>query len=183
MKNSFIVARLKALVVFVALIAVASVAFLPSVSSAYALLDQSVVQLNENTFLFQIEYRLNYLNYDTFGPIVPYLIDGEVSTTSPLMQYSFVDEEGNKLSDIENTSLVLSQADIVGTQYYIADRNSSPFVLTSIVTLSPEQVASGESLALQVDWLPFTLRKDGEEKVTAVREVDLTEFKTSAISW
>jgi len=52
----------------VTLASVTFFAFLPHVTSAYAILDQSAARLNDNTILFQVDYRLNYLNYDTYAP-------------------------------------------------------------------------------------------------------------------
>jgi len=183
MKNLFIPKRINNLITYVTLASVTFFAFLPHVTSAYAILDQSAARLNDNTILFQVDYRLNYLNYDTYAPIFPFHVN-ETSTSSPYIQYSLVDEAGNKVAGLDSTSLVLSQADIVDNQYYITDGESRPFSLVSFVTLPPELVATSGALALQIDWLPFTLVQDGKESDAAVRQKDLTnDFKTPLISW
>ena len=182
MKNEFVSTQLKNVSTLVAVLAVILVAFMPSVSSAYAVLGQSATQLTEDTFLLQIDYRLNYLTYDTFAPVLAHQVN-DISITAPYVQYSFVDEAGDKVTGVESASIVLSDAEVVDGQYYFADRDSSPFTLMSIVQLSPEQQIEGGSLALQIDWLPFTLKKAGEEQATAVREADLADFQTPLINW
>lgn len=147
---------------------------------AHAVIDQSAAKVNENTFIFQVTYRLNYLNYDTFAPILATHVR-EVATSSPYLQYSFVNTDGEKVNGVNSTAIVLSEAEIVGEQYYFADKDGSFFTLLSIVQLSPELTASGDSLALQVDWLPFTLRKGGENQKVILFGPDLKNYKTPAL--
>jgi hypothetical protein len=94
-----------------------------------------------------------------------------------------VDEDGAIVSEVTNTSIVLSNADRVGDRYYFADKDSSSFSLISIVRISPEINIVESGLSLEINWLPFTLMRDGIGQNTAVPETDLVDFKTSTLTW
>jgi hypothetical protein len=161
---------------------------LPQSALAYTTTAQSVTKLSDDAYLFQITYRLNFLNRDVRVPIMPTRLStmSDFSTSSPQLQFSLRDANGGLLTTGNTTAVVLSQVSIDGGQYYLPERTPGFFTLIALVTRAPGTggtLSPAGTAKLQIDWLPFTLIDDGEEQLARVPEADLLPFKTPSIVW
>ena len=155
---------------------------LPQSASAYNTTAQSVTKLTDNILLFQVTYRFNFLNRDMRTPVLASRVTA-TDTSSPLLQYSLRDSAGEAIATGNSTAIVLSDAVVKDKQYFLPAGTPGSFTLMAIVQLPSAAVATGGEASLQIDWLPFTLIKDGEETLARVPNADITPFKTPSIAW
>lgn len=156
-------------------------ALVPYSASAYTTTAQSVTKLSDTATLFQITYRLHFLNRELRVPLLSSRVT-TVSTSSPLLQFSLRDAAGEVITSGTTTAVVLSSAAVENSQYYLPE--STPGFFTLVALVEHPAVSTATSTAhLQIDWLPFTLVDDGEEELVRVPEAELTPFKTPTVMW
>ena len=163
------------------------VLLLPQQLFAYSTTEQSAIQLTEDTFLFQITYRFNFMNRASEHPFLTARTDAAITDYADRVQYSMVDEGGAVIEGGAVASIVLA-ADTEATDdhYPLDERETGLFTLVSLVKLTPEQLAAGGSAAIEVNWLPFTLintDEDDERTAARVPDTNLADFITPAITW
>ncbi len=164
--------NLKKVALFVCVLSVGVLAQ-SSTAYSYTFVDQSVTKINENTVLFEVKYRLNFLNRDTRTPV---LASSRLGVDVPVVSYSFVDKAGEEVAGVESVSMVLSSAGLHGNEYYLPAGTPGIFRLVSIVRTEAD--FSTEGLALRVDRLPFTLISDEGEFDASVPSDNLPSYRT-----
>lgn len=180
---SFGVHVLKSFILAAVMVVAAGITFaVPQSASAYSTTAQSVTQLTDNTFLFQVTYRFNFLNREARVPILATRTNS-VDTSSSQVQYSLRNSEGDLVTTGASTAIVLSETSIEAGEYSLLAGTPGLFTLMVIVQLPDEAVTTGGEAALQIDWLPFTLIHDGEVQRARLPEADVAMFKTPTITW
>lgn len=164
------------------LLAALWVSFVPTSAMAWETTEQSAVQLTEDTWLFQVTYRFAFLNRETILPILANRL-ATPDSTIPTVQYDIVDGAGNSLPGVRSTAIVLSETPLVDRQYFLPDATPGFMTLTAVVQLPPEQVATGGEAQLRINWLPFTLIREGVPQPARVPATDLVAFRTPLVSW
>jgi hypothetical protein len=155
---------------------------LPEEAAAWETTAQSATQLTDDTWLFSVTYRMAFLNRETELPI---LADRR-SVPNPLLptvQYDIVDAAGNTLTGARSTAIVLSDTPLIDRQYFLPSGRAGFFTLTAVVQLSPELVAADGTVQLRINWLPFTLTREGVVQQARVPEADLVNFVTPVATW
>ncbi len=163
----------RTLVFFIGCLTVGTLGFTASVQ-AFTVTDQSVTRLTDDTVLFSVTYRFNFLNREARTSLLA--LPTGTTMNVPAVQYSLVDAEGAVVAGVKSHSLVLSEAAVRGNEYYLPEATPGFFRLISIVRLEPNFVA--ERLALQVDSIPLTLIAGDEVSSGRVPDEYLEPFRT-----
>jgi len=180
---SFTTTTVKSFILTSIVVALAGAALaMPQATSAYSTTAQSVTKLTDNTFLFQVTYRFNFLNRDMRTPVLATRGSAMIPAAQHL-QYSLRDAAGAVLTTGASAAIVLSDAVVQDKQYFVPERTPTHFTLFSIVQLSAAEVAAGGESSLQIDQLPFTLIADDVEIAATVPAEDIGTHRTPAITW
>jgi len=165
---------------FLVVSVLALVVLFPESSSAYKTTEQTAVRLNENTILYTISYRFNFLNRDTYMPIMTKR-ETENFTSSPYLSYQIFDgEEVFNEGDVK--ALVLSKTKIDNSHYFSRAGITTDFMLVAILTLPQSVVNEGGDFSLKVKSLPIKTEIESEnEEKNEVTQVDLSEYITPSI--
>jgi hypothetical protein len=164
------------------LLAALWLSFVPTSVMAWETTEQSAIQLADDTWLFQVTYRFAFLNRETVLPILANRL-ATPDPTIPTVQYDIVDGAGNSLHGVRSTAIVLSDTPLVDRQYFLPEATPGFMTLMAVVQLSPEQVAAGGEAQLRINWLPFTLIREGESQLSRVPTDDLVSYVTPRATW
>ena len=159
--------------VFVSVIAFGVVGHASS-AHAFSVTDQSVVRLSDDTVLFSLTYRLNFLNREAQTPLLA--LPSSAPAVVPAVRYSFVDADDRVVSGVQSHSLVLSDTAVRGRAYHLPEATPGLFRLVSIVRLQPDFTA--DSLTLRIDQVPLTLLDAGVATSGRVPDTYLPDFRT-----
>ncbi len=162
------------------LLALIALVGLPQVSSAYFTTEQTATKIDEDTLLYTVTYRFGFLNRELQMPIGA--VRGlEFGTTSPYAGYIIQDDEKNVETGGSAYSIVLSNAKVVGNEYYLPAGKSATFTLVTLLNLTPEMITPKDGdrdLSLLMTSLPFTMMKEGKAMPGRLNPSELQYYVT-----
>ena len=154
--------------------------FFPVSASAYFSTGQSATKISENAFLFTVSYRFGHQSREMRLP-VGVQRDVVVSDDSSYLGYTIRDDGGMPTDIGTGYGVVLSTANIEGTQYVVPQGVAKDFTALFLLVLSDEEVQILDDIALQVTALPFTTHQDESTLVFELNEHELGAYTTSFI--
>lgn len=152
----------------------------PNETLAYSAIEQTTMRLNEDTFMFTITSRFLFMNYGLQMPIGAKRVS-EYGKIFPDVGYAFYTENGELFTSGESHAIVLSEANIVGTEYVTEMNKAGYFTLVATVKL-PKDTPKGTSLYMRTTTQPYTLTRLGKTISSQLDEKQLETYKTPLIT-
>jgi len=148
----------------------------PGVTQAYQMTNSSATKLNDTTYLFTIEYQLGSVKFDIAAPIGA-VRSGEADT--PYLNYSLVQDEAGQLIGGSSAALVLSTAQVQGTDYFVPKGEARRFTLFALLSFA--ETPQLDEIQLQVTKLPFTLTAEGTTQQNVLSSGELQSYITPKV--
>ena len=145
----------------------------PHTTEAYLTTKQEAFSVDGTTGVFSIEYRFGHQNRSIHMPLHP---TNSESSFDHYLSYSIYDDEGEHAQG-DITSIILSNADIVGDEYVVKESTLRTFTLLVIFTPNDENL--GTEYHLQVEHLPFTFDGTGKQRLN---QSELQYYKTERLT-
>jgi hypothetical protein len=158
-------------------------ALMPQQSFAYDTTEQSAVQLNEDTFLFQVTYHFNFANRDSEHPLLAQRTATITEAYADQVQYDVIDASGDSVVVEDIAAVVLSETPVLKNRHYFQTDEAIHATLFVVAKLSPAQVMEEGSVKMRMHWLPFTLIKGEQRRYAHVPAEDLNDFVTPVVTW
>lgn len=164
------------------LVVVAFVA-LPQVSAAYFTTAQTATKLDADTFLFTVTYRFGLDGRDLRMPVLSRR--GLSSALVPYAGYVIQNDGKRTIEKGDAYSIVLSDAKVLGNEYFVPAGKVSTFTLVTVLKLTPEMIAVADEeskLSLLMTNLPFTMTEEGKDIPARLNPSELQYYQTPALS-
>jgi hypothetical protein len=165
---------------------IASLAILlitPLTTNAYETINQTAVQLNDDYALFTVSYRFGFLNRELYMPIRA-MLDTDSANNAKAAEFQ-ITLNGEAIVAPEMVSIVLGTSEhleVREKEYYLPQGRAGVFTLLAIVRL-PESVTTGDTMAMKMTHLPFTMVKDDDNAREAYLEPsELAEYQTPILT-
>ncbi|MDA8596993.1 hypothetical protein N9L26_01510 [Candidatus Pacebacteria bacterium] len=142
----------------------------PGSIAAFDVTGTSAYQLNENTYLYTIEFEYGYLNAEAWLPIFP--SRSEQVTTAPALSYNLYSAGEQAVGEAQG--IVLSDTKIKNNRYHIAKNKRETFTL--VVVYESESEIKPE---LHVTEFSHVIQKDGETSIMQPSASQLLEYRAT----
>ena len=165
------------------LIALFALAALPQVTFAYFTTNQTATKLDADTFLFTVTYRFGLDDRDLRMPIVSKR--GLTSALVPYVGYVIQNDGKRTVEKGDAYSIVLSDAKVLGNEYFVPAGKVNTFTLVTVLNLTPEMIEKADEeskLSLLMTHLPFTMTEEGKDIPARLNPSELQYYKTPALS-
>ncbi len=135
---------------------------IPNSAEAYFTTAQSGVKLSGSAALYTISYAFGLEDHDIYMPVLAVRNLSEENSRNKV-GYTIREESETVTTDGTATGIVLSDAPIENGMYRL--QKGASHTMTLLVVYTTPADTFEEDYALQVDWLPYAVEKDGSERL------------------
>lgn len=151
----------------------------PQVANAYKTTGQTAVKLTPTTAFYTISYVFGSPSRDTYMPIHT-MRDGSNSSDPLTLGYEILEDKKTQTDVGETAAIVLSNAKIVGKNYFIPAGSATKFTLINFFKTDADTPEN--DYALHVTGLPFTqYNQDNVEINSKLNKYELSYYQTDEV--
>lgn len=152
---------------------------IPGLASAFESTGNNIAyQVTDDTYLFTIEYEFGYLNAEAYLPISAQYDAGETMTEIPALFYILEGTNGERITNGQFASVVLSDAEVRGDYYYIKEGERETFTLLVLYRVGAD-TPTAEPQALSVTALGNVVDTDEKQSFIPATDEQLSGYQAS----